>query len=240
MAEIRQVFVEDWPTPVEWQAKLEQVVPRKGELSYLQLVWEPGDRWDPAQRWMLYQMWPLSDDHMLKSMLDGPNPRNFGYYDRVKKRYVRKRNAPLISLRQWLLYRQTGRLAVPYWVIQGNAGGHRWEFTETEKKIIAHRTGVTQVSPPVIGSLPYAPFDNRVLDKLANLDRIRQDEFAVSFAYRHPEMFEAEEERMLAQAERDLWKWIETQVDDTLRNVPYGFVSRMAGYDPVPRIFVPR
>lgn len=233
-------YIERLDTPDEWTEELERIVPIREGLSYLKIVWEPGEHWDPAQRWMLYQMWPLSEDHMMKRMLDGPNPRTFGYYDKVAKRFKRRRGAPMISMRQWLLYQETGRLAVPYWVVQGDRGGHRWEFTQTEKMIIAHKTGHADVSPPVIGSLPYAPVDNRVFSKLANLDRLRMDEFAVSFAYKHPDKFEGAEERLLQQAERDLWNWIESQVDDTLRNTPYGFVSRMAGYDPAPRIFVPR
>lgn len=235
----RQIFIEDWKTPEEWEEELERIVPKRGDLSYLKIVWEPGDKWDPAQRWMIYQMWPVSEDFLLKKFLEGPNPRNFGYYDKVKRRFIRRRGSPMISLRQWLLYRETGRLAVPYWVIQGDKGGHRWEFTRTEKMIIAHKTGQKDVSPPVIGTLPYAPVDNRVFNKLANLDRIRKDEFAVAFAYQHPERVEAEEERILAQTERDLWRWIESQVDDRLRDLPYGWVSRMAGVQAAPRIYIP-
>lgn len=240
--ETRQTYIESMPTPLEWQEELEALVPRKEGLSYLKIVWEPGEPWDPAQRWMVYQMLPLGSnpaDHLLGPMLEGPNPREFGHYDRVKKRFVRRRGAPMISLRQWLLYRETGMLAQPYWVIQGDRGGHRWDFTKTEKLIIARKTGQKDVEPPTIGDLPYAEVDNRVFDKLTNLDRLRKDEFAVAFAYRHPELFEAEEERILLRAENDVWRWLESQVDDRLRDLPYGWVSRMAGFEAAPRIYVP-
>lgn len=240
--EIKQTFIAAQDPPLHWQEELEKVIPRRGSLSYLKIVWEPGERWDPVQRWVIYQMMPLGRnpaDDLFKPMLEGPNPREFGYYDRVAGRFIRRRGAPMISLKQWQLYRETGRLGHPYWIIQGDQGGHRWQFTRTEKFIIARKTGQKNVEAPAIGSLPYAPFDNRVMNKLANLDRLRKDEFAVAFMYQHPELFDVEEERILQQAENELWEWLETQVDDRLRAMPYGALSTMAGYDPAPRIFVP-
>lgn len=239
---IKQTFIHDWPTPPEWQEELESVAPKQGDLSYLKLEWEPGEEWRPIQRWVIYQMIPLGDnpaDDLFLPLLQGPNPRRYGYYDEVQGVYVRQRGAPPISMHQWQLYQETGRLGQPYWVIQGDEGGHRYDFTKTEKMIISRKTGQKNVEAPRAGSLPYAPFDNRVRNKLANLDRLRKDEFAVAFGYKHPEEFERAEEEALRNAENDVWEWLKTQVDDRLRNVPYGFVSRMAGLDPAPRIFNP-
>lgn len=240
--EIKQTFVHDWPTPPEWQEELETVAPKRGDLSYLKLEWEPGEEWDPVQRWVIYQMIPVggnAGDDLFKPMLEGPNPRLFGYYDQVRKKWVRRKGAPMISLHQWKLYKETGRLGQPYWVIQGDRGGHRYDFTKTEKMIISRKTGQREVDAPLMGSLPYAPFDNRVLNKISNLDRLRRDEFAVAFAYKHPEQFEAAEERALQVAENDVWQWLESQIDDRLRDLPYGYVSQMAGLSAAPRIFNP-
>lgn len=240
--QIRPDYVATMPVPTGAQEALEAVAPKRGDLSYLKIVWEPGEPWDPIQRWVIYQMLPLGQkpgDDLFLPMLEGPHPRKFGYYDRVKGKWVRKRGAPMVSTRQWELYRETGRLGHPYWVVQGDRGGHRWDFTKTEKAIIRRTTGVANVEPPEIGSLPYAPIDGRVLSKLTNLDRLRKDEFAVAFMYRNPGMFDDQEERILQKAERELWGWLESQVDDRLRTLPYGFISQMAGKEPNARIFVP-
>jgi hypothetical protein len=190
---------------------------------------------------MIYQMLPLGAnpaDDMFKPMLEGPHPRKFGYYDKVRRRFIRRSGAPMISMKQWELYQETGRLGHPYWVVQGNEGGHRFEFTRTEKQIIRRMTG-HEVSAPTIASLPYAPVDNRVFAKLSNLDRLRKDEFAVAFMYQQPELFDGPEERILQKTEKEVWGWLESQMDDQLRDLPYGFVSRMAGLDPNARIFNP-
>lgn len=240
--EIKSRFIAQQDPPKHWQEELERVVPRRGDLSYLKIVWEPGEWWEPVQRWVIYQMMPLGDnpaDDLFKPMLEGPNPRKFGYYDRVAGRFIRESGAPMISMQQWRLYHETGRLGMPYWVIQGDRGGHRYDFTRTEKLIIARKTGQRDVSAPMMGDLPYAPFDNRVRDKLANLDRLRKDEFAVAFMYQNPQMFDTEEERILQKAEEELWGWLESQIDDRLRNLPYGYVSEMAGLDAPTRVFVP-
>lgn len=240
MYEINHGFIASMDVPAGWQEALDDVAPRRGDLSYLKIVWEPGELWDPIQRWMIYQMIPMADnpaDDLFRPMLEGPHPRKFGYYDRHLGRFVRRPGAPMVSMQQWELYRETGRLAHPYWVVQGDEGGHRFEFTRTEKAIIRRAIGQKDVDPPMIGSLPYAPVDNRVTAKLSNLDRLRKDEFAVAFMYRNPEKFDAEQERILKDAEKALWGWLETQIDDRLRDLPYGFLPAMAGLTPAPRVF---
>lgn len=175
----------------DWQATLDRAIPRyEGYVSHLRLVWEPGDAWDPVERWYLYDCVPRSvfeeaatkrrlmgvqeDDNadaILIRDLDGPSPREDGYYDATLKRFVHLRDREC-TLQQWRLWQSHGLYGIPWWVIQGERGGHKRWFSAPEKKALRY-AGLPD-EPPVPGSLPYAPFDGRVLDTVLRYDRFRR------------------------------------------------------------------
>ena len=119
-----------------WQPELDVLAPRTSlGLAHLRLVWEPGEEWCPVERWIVYEMHPANRAPFgIYDDLTGPNPRNFGRYDATwdnrngtRGRFVRTRHFG-ITMRQWLLFRETGFFGRPIWVVQGRYGGHkRWD-----------------------------------------------------------------------------------------------------------------
>lgn len=230
-----------YETPLDlepWQKRLNDLFPPNEEISHLKIVWEPGYDWDRLGRFILYQMLPPARVPVLvQPWLEGPDPRDFTYYDETKKEVVRRRGAPLISHQQWRLYRETGGYyGMPYWVVQGDSGGHKIKFTKAERmiaRIKGHPTG----EPPRIGELPYAPFDERVIEKLIKVDEMRTYNLLVDFSMRSPEQLERDEERGAEEAKERLWSWIESQVGKWIDELPHGGVERIAGLDRPVRIF---
>lgn len=138
----------------------------------LRLIWEPGVdasvRGFPnkVERWFVYQCNPVDEGTSRLGLWDelrGPSPAAKMRYDSVLKRYVPldDRDYPFISQLQWELYQQTGLLGVPFWVIQGTHGGHQLTFSEAQRQICRHKK--LPEDPPYPGTLPYAPFDQRVV-----------------------------------------------------------------------------
>lgn len=221
----------------KWQDRLDALFPPNTEISSLRIVWEPGLEWAPTGRFVLYQMLPASRIPVIfLPFLEGPDPRSFTRYDRVKKEVIRKRGAPLVSRQQWLMYREEGVFGMPYWVVQGERGGHKINFTKVER-MIARLKGHPNGQPPAIGDLPYAPMDNRVIEKLVALDQMRTYNLLIDFAMRAPEMLEADEERGANEAKDRLWAWVESQVGQWVEELPHGGIERIAGLDRPIRLF---
>lgn len=192
----------------QWQTLLEAAVPRvEGYVSHLRIVWEAGDPWDTVQRWYLYDCTPRqvfedsaarkrimgvrddeNGDAILIRDLDSHSPREDGYFDAsivsedadgttVQGEYIALRPREC-TLQQWHLWHQHGVYGIPWWVIQGDKGGHKRHFSTQEKKALNYRK--LPCDPPVPGSLPYAPFDQRVLDRILRYDRLRRTEMKLS------------------------------------------------------------
>jgi hypothetical protein len=171
--------------PLEWERELRQHSPKSDEHGWLHLVWEPGERWVPGQRWTLYEMLheKFVDDEILEELY-GESPRSEGHYcstkvpDQFQCLCRRKREAwrdgpcTLIDRTQWMLWRQTGYFGRPFWIIQGDRGGHKFKFNGQEKEIrrLAGQAG----DPPPMGDLAYAPFDQRVVAHITRNNRLSQ------------------------------------------------------------------
>lgn len=182
-------FVYSRPVPPEWQKDLETLTPKQDRTTWLQLTWMPGDPWQPVQRWAIYEMMPLqvygeiiesqrrngSKEHeifqwwLLQEFM-GPDPRKLGRYDETLKQYV---SETWITKKEWDLFQEHRAVPTLYWIIQGEKGGHQRRYTPTQKKFLGLEGKPTE--PPAPGDLPYAPYDRRVYDQLARLDRLRQD-----------------------------------------------------------------
>jgi hypothetical protein len=72
----------------------------------------------------------------------------------------------LITERAWHMFQETGAWGRPYWVIQGEQGGHKRWFTTVEKQLL--RMANLPMDPPAPGDLPYAEWDERVKNRLGN------------------------------------------------------------------------
>jgi hypothetical protein len=153
----------DRPVPPEWREELARLTPPHQRISWLELVWESGDRPSeafpggaPVQRWVIYEVTPPEGVPGFKrdTLLEEP-PRSAGHH----------------RMRRYFL-EHGGALMEPFWVIQGTRGGHKFHFSDAEQSILYLQD--LPWEPPVPGSLPYAPFDSRVIEQIQKWDRLRK------------------------------------------------------------------
>lgn len=223
------------PVPPEtiarWQAELDRVFQPADQISRLVLRWEAGDEWQPVQRWIIWQCQDPKTSPIPPFMLDalnGPNPRSTGHYcapglNSVGKPYcaclikgnkwVKTANR-FVDRQTWELYRDTGLYGRRWWVIQGKKGGHRflWDSEELESKLSALMGGPSQT--PDAGDLAYAPFDQRVMDKIGQLDQVKTWTRTLDFAARNADHLEAEQRDAAFHAREALWKWIDWGIEE--------------------------
>lgn len=176
------------------RTELERRYPRSEHVSWLYARWEAGDPWKPINRILLWQTLPLKDTTPdMFSALKGPHPRSSGHYCggpgwcpvvddetgevlclKPKMRWV---DGPAmdwkISRQQWEIYREIGQYAEPFWVVQGPNGGHPKILFDWQKEALERETDGAMRDVPRMGELPYAPLDQRVFDRLADLDILR-------------------------------------------------------------------
>lgn len=156
--------------PRDWATQLAELYPRSEQISWPRLRWEPGYPWEVVERWMIDEMIPphaVMPDVL--EQLQSPTPPQ-GHWDAVLDEYVHDDDS-IITTTAWKLFRETGCWARPFWVIQGTKGGHKRWFSESEKKLL--RLHGLPSDPAAPGDLPYAPFDNRVIQKLTQHDLLR-------------------------------------------------------------------
>jgi hypothetical protein len=182
-------FEHDREPPREWIEELRRLSPKSDEVGWLYLAWEPGDPWIHGQRWVLYEMLheKFVDDDILDE-LRGPHPRSAGHmctssvkvptqfqcHCRLKRECWVGGPCSLITLAEWKMWRRTGGhyYAKPFWIIQGQHGGHKWHFNKFEQ--ILCRQANLKDTPPALSALPYAPFDRRVTQQIVRHNRLMQ------------------------------------------------------------------
>ena len=203
--------------PDAWRRDLRRVAPKSDRYSWLELVWVAGDPWSPIQRWCLYQMVPRRlTPPWIAEWLDGPNPRTMGYWSTKKGEWISK--APPISELQWRLWREHNAYGSLWWVIQGDAGGHRHQLTDFEAKLVKIR-GYTGPWPEP-GDLPYAHYDHRVADRVAAFDKMQSYRMMAEFAERNPDQLDSEEHDVAAHMRQQLGRWLHGQIEDAVGSVP--------------------
>lgn len=212
------MFTFDGPDTTDGQAWLDGLFPRTGLFAWLKLVWMPGDRFwvpnltggfrtitRPVQRLVVYQMTerPFIPEFILEG-LQGPHPRTLGFWNDKTDSWETE---SVVSLQQWDLFRATGCYGTPFWVIQGNHGGHKRRYAPAEQDHL-QMLGLP-TDPPAPGDLEFAPFDWRVVRQLLIYDRLRRTETNL----RDPKKRVARWQRERVDAERafraDALRWIE-------------------------------
>jgi hypothetical protein len=206
--------------PEAWERALWRLAPPSERLSWLAIGWIPYDIEDehaarpalvPIERWAIYQMVPK---RATPPLLWGPHQPVI--FDRSLKRFLPDPRRPLSLLRenmtrwQWDLYQRTGQYGTLYWIVQGDAGGHRRRFDRVEQKVL--QLHHCPVDPPEPGDLPYADVDGRVLAKLEPLERVRGWKQAIDWCDRHPDQLDADMQEAETAFRWQLWQWLESQV----------------------------
>jgi hypothetical protein len=236
-------FIHDREPPREWVRRLEQLSPPTDAHSFLRIVWEAGDPWIPAQRWTVQQMVHPSvvDPDFLKE-LRGPNPRSEGHmctsmpthewpvrpppgyrpcFCRRKTEAWRGGPCSAITLSQWKTFQRTGYVPRPFWVIEGDKGGHRESFSPQEQMVLEF-CGYP-IETPRIGSREYAPFDERVLSQIPRFNRLWK--LGVTLE-RFQRMMSRDGIRSFKQAEeQEARKQLLHEIEDEMREVSDLFVS---------------
>lgn len=175
MAKLKRLFQR--VVPEEWEKELAELdAPPNDRFPYLKLVYEPGYPWEPVERYMIYWMTPsrlMTEGLMgaIKEQLEDPHPpsKHGNYYDTVKETFIRNPDC-LITERAWNMWQETHCWGRPYWVIQGEQGGHKRFFTTIEKQLL--RMAHLPSEPPAPGDLPYAEWDDRVKARLGKLNML--------------------------------------------------------------------
>lgn len=207
--------------PRGWQEQLDALFPRDGIFAWLHLewwagerfkVWHPGGFWQVAeqrvQRWVIYQMsWPGHIPDLVLPDLEGPHPRLRGHWEPATLEWVSDCS---VSREQWELYRRTGCYAQPFWILQGDRGGHKRRFTPLESRLL--KANGRPGDPPFPGDLPYAELDNRVLDQLVRYDRLRRTNRNLAQA-KHRAAYRMEDKAAAQEAfNAGMLDWLDRQV----------------------------
>jgi hypothetical protein len=199
--------------PPEWQAALDRLTPPNDRVSFLRILWVAADltvsRWgkvsvDPVQRWVLFQCTrQIPEPALIHLEAAAPHP---------------KHNPRPLMREQWELYQAERLYGQPFWIVQGERGGHKRRFTQVEQNILKAQKLPHQAPAP--GALPYAPLDNRVLDKLAVLDVMTNWNRAIELDERKPDELDAEMREAAKDGRRWLLNWLESQVEAQLDEIP--------------------
>ena len=208
-------------TPSEADERLVwAVAPPSEKLSWLKLVWEPGDAWQPIHRWIIWQMRPVGKHpRMLHDVLHGPHPRSSGHYCAVgwcgctmkANHWVGGPASGLVDRMTYELFQRTGCYGQRWWVVQGTNGGHRFQLDRVEAKLWKLHTGASDT--PKAGDLPYAPIDRRVLRHLLDYDRLPLWKQAIAFGERNAGHLSAECQAEVEKARLALVQHMDNQAD---------------------------
>lgn len=209
----------------QWRKRLRMVSPHHDQVSFLHLVYEPGWPWEPVGRFMLFECLPSDfvDPEFLRD-LQGDDPATLTTHDAITGEITQK---TLVTAMQWQIYRETGRYARPFWVIQGEGGGHKVFLSDVEKKLL-QMAGYPD-SFPSPGELPYAPFDNRVLDQVTRHDKLRRADGNVKRMARMSATGSALHAKALR---REIVGWLTAQMDDAAKSLIHTLDAEDAPRDP--------
>lgn len=171
--------------PPEFVARLHHLFPPYGRSQWMEPVWDAGTPEDPIQRWAVYVATPA---HMLSQFeRDEIEAKNLSVLppcvavdaplavaravemgiDTVPFRECPQGRRRALGF--WEVHRAT---LLPFWVVQGEGGGHPYRYQEHERRLL--RLAQLPDEEPEPGSLPFHPLDERVLNRVVALDRLRR------------------------------------------------------------------
>lgn len=239
----RAPFTYHREAPARWQDMLHELAPPSENVPWLHCAWMAGERrqrpdgtWDlqPVQRWVVWEMVPYrtlyydhhrakkrgDDDLILSALLDA-HPRQLGKWVRGRVRDGRTfkdgewkwKSFATVSMQQWELFREFRGYAIPTWILQGTQGGTARRWPEWIRMFAAlHKL---PADPPEPGALEYAEMDWRVIEQLANRDKLRRWDETETRSFLERTMRDVRAERVAG--EQDLrWrllKYIHAQCD---------------------------
>lgn len=156
------------PDP-QWETDLRAFNPITDKVSHLRFYW-----YRAGQRWVLYDCMPIglipNDDTKINPMMTGAD-----FHAAVRGKPPRElsdaEESPISDV-QHEFARRYRVYACPFWVLQGDAGGHQVRFSPWQQNVLIAKGLPSE--PPTIGSLPACPFDQRVIRHLHHLNRLHK------------------------------------------------------------------
>lgn len=166
---VRITAVRTNDVPAEWETALRVISPKSAAHSYLDFKWEHvlgrvKGRWQDRSRWVLYECQPAwAIPTGLRLMLDDAPPRLLP----PARAYARRQ-----FVDDWAheFYRVHRVFARPFLVLQGRNGGTPAGYSMREQEVL--RALGEPTDPPPVGTLPYAPFDWRVIQQILTRDHL--------------------------------------------------------------------
>lgn len=243
--------------PPEWQEDLSLLSPGEN-VSSLHFSWLAGTPDDPVQRWVIYEVLPASavgriieqeqrlnlHDTLTQNLwaaLKGPDPRTVGKWIPQKtggRRWVSK---SLVSRNAWDLHKTTGGLPFLSWIIEGDRGGHSWQFGTFEAGFLV----AAGVEPPVVqelceawpnpGSMPYAPYDRRVFHALAERDLLRKWRESLAWEDRANRteaglVLQGEAGARREDMMRRVMSWMDNQIGEAVSDIPRSLLPQWSEF----------
>lgn len=224
-------------TIARWQQMLDREYPRGPRFVKLLIHWEPGDPWQPIGRFFIWQAFnpkTIRIEPWILKALQGPAPRSRGHYCGAGYCYCDiKRNrwhdgtTKHVDRQQWSLFHETGLYATRWWGIQGLHGGHRYKWEQNEPASLVSAMQEKGNQPPMVGDLPYAPFDSRVLRAIRREHNIARAARRLSSLQQRKESLAKDEQDEALATQKILWDWCGQQVEEMWDE----------GLDLLPRLF---
>jgi hypothetical protein len=243
--------------PAHWQTDLERLTPRMDRVTWLYLQWLPGWPYEPVQRFGVYEIVPLAmigrilEEQAQSGLKDSPlalqwehlhgsDPRTLGrFYTDKTTGTERFRGKTLISYPQWCAHRATGGLPLLAWIIQGDWGGHCWQFGPFEQAMFelgglsVEEVDALMNALPRPGDLPYADYDQRVFRQLATRDRLKQWREARPWDERISRtnaglLVQTDESAARVAFSKKYLAWIEAQIANVVSDAPRTQVVKFA------------
>lgn len=195
-----EVHIKSQEPPPEWVRRLREVSPLSDVVSWLDLRWHPD-----YQRWVLYECVPIRyvSDNALIEELQGPDADSA------------EGEALSVSRYQQEMFRKHRVHARPCWIIQGEHGGHQVVYGESTKELCKAKGLPTE--PPKPGDLPFAPFDERVVQqilRMSKLVKVRGDLAEFKRRYGNVESWKREKREQLREARKEYVRFINAQFGD--------------------------
>ncbi len=217
-------FYWDRPFPKAWQDALDRLSPAGDRLSSYLGVWAPGEPELPIQRFVIWQMRPRWYTGMQVRRRRDPRfigltqepPRRHARWDPQAKCYRKWGGGMAMCDRlTYQLYQRTGRYGQRWWVLQGRRGGHRYLLTNTERKILGLDSRNQQRDVPKAGDLPYAPLDQRTLDRIGDLEQVALWHRVCARVSAQEHRWDAAEREAAEVARGKLADWLDAQWGET-------------------------
>lgn len=228
-------------------------------VSRLVLHWLAGTPEEPVQRWGIWEVTPAHamgaileqervagiKDSLLGGIwkaLKGPDPRTLGHWAIVNKKRT-WRTKSMVSREQWDLHKETGGYPLLCWIIEGEQGGHAWQFGIFEQEFLM----AAGIDPELIqalrqawpdpGSKPYAPYDNRVFKALAERDLLNQWQQARSWDARRDRtnaglIVAGESEKRRREMQERMVRWLDNQIQDAVSDIPRRLLPAWSDFAP--------